>query len=272
MRRRFAQKIRSLLKKTLFDLGIVVLTGKSARLYEANAAARHDLAFLRELPERHMARALRVMNQSKAQLRQDLFVLSQLDYKQGGFFVEFGAANGRDLSNSWLLEKQFGWTGILAEPARIWHAELAENRSCRIDHRCVFSRTGESLRFQEAGIPELSTLADFSAGDLHRDIRRTEAEYEVQTISLLDLLAAHDAPRDIDYLSIDTEGSELSILESFDFSRHRFKIITCEHNYTEDRAKIAGLLGRNGYRRVFEAVSRFDDWFVHESAMPTSAA
>ncbi len=272
MRLRFAQKIRSLLKKTLCDLGIVVLTGKSARLFEANTAARQDLAFLRELPERHMARALRSMDQSKAQLRQDLFVLSQLDYKQGGFFVEFGAANGRDLSNSWLLEKQFGWTGIVAEPARLWHAQLAENRSCRIDHRCVWSRTGETLRFQEAGIPELSTLADFSASDRHRDIRRTEAEYDVQTISLLDLLAAYDAPRDMDYLSIDTEGSELPILESFDFSRYRFRVITCEHNYTEDRAKIAGLLGRNGYRRVFEAFSRFDDWYVHESVPPPPAA
>jgi len=42
---------------------------------------------------------------SKSQLRQDLFVLSQLGFKRGGFFVEFGATNGIDLSNSYLLDK-----------------------------------------------------------------------------------------------------------------------------------------------------------------------
>jgi FkbM family methyltransferase len=272
MRLRFAQKIRSLLKKTLSDLGIVVLTGKSVRFFEANIAARQDLAFLREVPDRHMARVLRMMDESKAQLRQDLFVLSQLDFKQDGFFVEFGAANGRELSNSWLLEKKFGWTGILAEPARIWHTTLAENRSCRIDHRCVWSRTGETLRFEETDMPELSSLAGFTDNDRHRDRRRTEASYSVETVSLLDLLASHDAPPDIDYLSIDTEGSELRILESFDFSKHRFRVVTCEHNHGENRAKIADLLRRNGYRRVFETVSRFDDWFVHEQLMLSPAA
>ncbi len=269
---RFARKIRRRFGKLLHDSGIAILTGKSFRFFEGNKWAALDLAFLREMPDRHVAPLLHLLDKSAAQLRQDLFVLSQLDYKRDGFFVEFGATDGRELSNSWLLEKQFGWTGILAEPARIWHAKLAENRSCRIDHRCVWSRTGETLRFEETEMPELSSLAGFGDGDLHRDLRRSQSSYAVETVSLLDLLAAHDAPRDIDYLSIDTEGSELSILENFDFSRYRFRIVTCEHNYGENRAKIAALLGRNGYRRVFEKASRFDDWFVHEALVPQAPA
>lgn len=267
---RLVRTIKYRFGKLLHDLGITVLTGKSFRSFEGNKTAALDIAFLRELPDRHVAPVLRLLDKSAAQLRQDLFVLSQLDYKRDGFFVEFGATDGRELSNTWLLEKTFGWTGILAEPARIWHAKLAENRSCRIDHRCVWSRTGETLRFEETDMPELSSLAGFGANDRHRDLRRTEAVYSVETVSLLDLLAAHGAPRDIDYLSIDTEGSELRILENFDFSKHRFRIVTCEHNYAENRAKIADLLGRNGYRRVFEKASRFDDWYVHEGLLPPS--
>jgi len=43
----------------------------------------------------------------KSQHLQDLFVLSELDYKSNGFFVEFGATNGLSISNTWLLEKYF---------------------------------------------------------------------------------------------------------------------------------------------------------------------
>ena len=52
---------------------------------------------------------------------QHLFDLSELEFKRNGFFVEFGAANGIDLSNTYLLETEFSWTGILAEPATYGH-------------------------------------------------------------------------------------------------------------------------------------------------------
>lgn len=64
---------------------------------------------------------------SKSQLLQDVFVLHELNFKEGGFFVEFGATNGVELSNSHLLEKEFHWQGILAEPARVWYDDLKKS-------------------------------------------------------------------------------------------------------------------------------------------------
>jgi len=199
---------------------------------------------------------------SCGQLQQDLFVLATTEFRRRGYFVEFGAANGKHLSNTHLLEKHFDWTGILAEPAPRWHVELAQHRTCRIDHRCVWRESGQLLAFDEVEQAELSTLAAYASGDGHAVERRNCRRIEVQTVSLLDLLSEHGAPRDIDYLSVDTEGSELEILTAFDFSAYRFGVITVEHNRTKARDKIKSLLEQHGYRRRMETVSEFDDWYV----------
>ena len=77
-----------------------------------------------------------------------------------------------------------------------------------------------------------------------------------------DLLEKYNAPKYIDYLSIDTEGSEYEILKNFDFEKYVFKIITIEHNYTSMRDKIFTLLTSKGYKRKYENLSQFDDWYV----------
>jgi hypothetical protein len=78
----------------------------------------------------------------------------------------------------------------------------------------------------------------------------------------MDLLEEHGAPPEIDYLSIDTEGSEYDILESFDFQKYHVSVITCEHNYSPMRDKLYSLFQKNGYKRKYEHISQFDDWFV----------
>lgn len=204
------------------------------------------------------------LSESKSQLRQDLFVLSELGFKHDGFFVEFGAASGIDLSNTHLLETKFNWKGILAEPAKIWHEELKVNRTVNIETDCVWKTSGAKLIFNEVNNDiynaELSTIDAFSRNDGHKKSRELGTKYDVTTIFLADLLAKYKAPKQIDYLSIDTEGSEFEILHVFDFSSHKIKVITCEHNYTPMRQKLYNLLTNNGYERKFSEFSLFDDW------------
>lgn len=198
----------------------------------------------------------------KSQILQDLFVLSELGLKQGGFFVEFGAANGIEHSNSYVHEKLLGWSGILAEPARCWHDALKTNRGAHIETDCVWSESGKTLAFQEVSFPALSTIAGVKTEDFHTKTRKNFEGYEVRTISLIDLMKKHGAPPVADYLSIDTEGSELEILRSLDFVRYRFRVITCEHNFTPQREEIFDLLTSKGYQRKHEEYSGFDDWYV----------
>ena len=254
--------MKAIFARILGRMGYTLARNSSIAALNAAAARGRDLDFLATMPDEHVAELLKLLPLSHSQLRQDLFVLSELGLKRGGFFVEFGAASGKELSNTWLLEKHFGWKGILAEPARCWHAALSANRSCIIEEDCVWKSTGDQLEFLESAQPELGTLAGFQDVDGHAKARESSKRYRVKTVSLGDLLVRHHAPAELDYLSIDTEGSEFEILQSVDFAKYPFKTITCEHNFTSAREKIHALLKAAGYVRKYEGLSEFDDWYV----------
>lgn len=222
------------------------------------------IKFILKLPDEKIPVFLRLLSKAKSQIGQEFYVLSELNLKREGFFVEFGATNGVDISNTYLLESEFGWSGILAEPATCWHEELKRNRKCHIETRCVWSDSNSTLSFNEVATPDLSTINSFSASDLHRKARAVGKTYKVKTVSLVDMLDDYNAPKVIDYLSIDTEGSEFDILKAFDFSKYQFRVITCEHNFTPMREKLFDLLTSNGYVRKHVDVSNFDDWYIKQ--------
>jgi FkbM family methyltransferase len=203
-----------------------------------------------------------VLRNSKSQLGQDILGLSAAGLAKPGFFVEFGASDGVALSNTHLLEKRFGWSGILCEPSKSWHQALRKNRSCVIDTRCVYSSTGEKISFSENYLGELSAITKFAEPNSSGILKRTTSSYDVETISLLDLLDFHKAPKHIDFLSVDTEGSEFEILEAFDFQKYSFGVICVEHNFADTREKINKLLLANGYVQVHPDLSDFDDWYI----------
>jgi FkbM family methyltransferase len=228
-------------------------------------------ALLHGLTPAQMAAVLPFFDHSVSQLAQDLFVIGELLAKREGFFVEFGATNGLEFSNTLVLERQLGWNGILAEPAHFWHEALRNNRSCAIETKCLWSESNQTLTFLESGQEGkkdyhamLSTVKEFAEGDLNTPERmRHVEEYEVQTISLNQMLQDHGAPAEIDYLSADTEGSEYNILSTLDFSQYRIKLITVEHAWRHPtRQQIFELLSAQGYVRKHTLLSRFDDWYV----------
>ena len=221
-----------------------------------------DFQFVSHLKGTGIEQVLTWLPKSKAQLRQDLLALFYNGFHKKGYFVEFGATDGIHWSNTHLLEHEFEWKGIVGEPARKYHNDLRNNRSCYVETDCVWSHTGQTLRFNETKVGYYSTIEQFSNHDNHHTHRKDGRRYPVSSISLMDLLGKYNAPSHIDYLSIDTEGSEFEILSAFDFTRYSFSLITCEHNYTDNREKIHGLLSKHGYTRIMEDVSQFDDWYI----------
>ena len=256
--------LKKLVANTLSTLGYVLISKEAYLQLEKNSQLIQLMEIWREIgSESEMSEKEWVgwAKQSRSQLGQDLLALHFSGVKRGGYFVEFGATDGVAGSNTFLLEKVFGWTGILAEPARKWQKSLGQNRNSEIDHRCVYSHSGQKIVFQEAG-GGLSTIKSYSSSDMHAASRKESVEYEVETITLNDLLEEHGSPKHIDFLSIDTEGSELEILAALDFHKYSFGFICAEHNHTKNRETLEALLAGNGYKAIYPELSDFDGWFI----------
>lgn len=202
----------------------------------------------------------KIMNY-QSQLNQDAWVLEQTNNKRKGFFVEAGACDGKMLSNTYILEKEYHWHGICCEPNPEYHQALSENRNCHIEYDCLYSESGRQLEFSKTN--ELGGITqefknDGNEAELRRKRRLQSERCLVNTISLNDLLEKHNAPKNIDYISLDTEGSELSILSTFDFNKYNVRLWTIEHNHIILK-ELTDIFTNIGYDY---SVKSFDCWFI----------
>lgn len=208
-------------------------------------------------------------NKSEAQLLQDLFAAFFTKKNGSGKFLEFGATDGVSLSNTYMLENVFGWDGVLAEPSPQWHTSLLENRkNARVIRDCVWIESDLSIDFFVSDVGVLSSIDDFKRSDEvsmpGNSNARNNSGYttKVKTISLNDLVREHFPDGSIDYISVDTEGSEYEILNCFDLEKFGPSVLTVEHNYTSLREKIDDLMKKFGYGKVFDGKTAFDAWYV----------
>ena len=159
---------------------------------------------------------------SESQFGQDEIVLEILKYKNSGFFVDIGANDGKTLSNTYAMEKELGWSGICVEADSRVIPELKENRDCYIETSPISPQSGMDIRFYENDDSMLSMTVWGNAYLQNPDGSRiSEEDYRIlKSISINDLLEKYNAPKSIDYISMDVEGIEPFILKSFDFNRY----------------------------------------------------
>ena len=202
---------------------------------------------------------------SYSQLGQDLDVLKIFNYKKRGHFIEIGANDGITLSNTYLLETQYNWKGICVEPIPDKFKLLCKNRpNSFCSDKAVFRESNKTVSF------DIANSCDLFSGiseciDIHAErVNANKTQITVQTITFNDLLEQFNAPPFIDYLSLDTEGTELEILKSVNFQKYTFGVIDVEHNYVEPRrTQIKELLTSNDYEYIKE--NQWDDSYKHKS-------
>lgn len=209
--------------------------------------------------------------QSNSQYKQDEFVIKTLNGKRDGFFLEIGSTDGVHINNTYILEKEYNWSGICIEPNKAVFNDLKSNRNCTCLCEVIDDKEHTVL---------FKTNSDWSQITHDTSANNTEQRH---TSTINNILKTHNAPSVIDYLSIDCEGNELSILESIDFNTYNIHIITVEHNAffsgDEYKNKIRNFLESKGYifiktnsknNKHPDWVENIDDFYIHKTLFETN--
>ena len=193
---------------------------------------------------------------SSSQVGQDLWVLDKLDFKKKGYFLDLGALDGTTHSNTIMLERKYGWSGICVEANPFVFPMLSSNRNCMCVNSLLDNTNDIVKEFHCAN--ELSYVENenrnMSLQQLQKLLKLNNIDYKsvfMKTRTISKILEIYNAPYVIDYMSIDIEGMEYNILVTFPFDDYHINIITVEHNAPHIgeayRLKIRSLLEKNGF-------------------------
>lgn len=175
-----------------------------------------------------------------SQARQDEAVISLLGGKRGGYFVDLAANDATVLSNTYALEKSYGWRGLCIEPNADYFYNLTHYReNCELVAAVIGGNRMEKIDFFEAG--DHSGIVGFDNPERLR--KKSRQEY---TVTLQEVLERFNAPLDIDYLSLDVEGAEEYIMTVFPIEKYRVKLMTIER----PKEKLRDLLASRGYIQI----------------------
>ena len=182
---------------------------------------------------RHKFKNYEQIQSNHSQCFQDMFILSVLDGKQNGKYLEIGSADPYFYSNTALLEEKFGWTGI-------------------------------SLDIDENEVNKFKQVRKNTC--LHADALKTDFKQLLDEANL-------GADWDYLQLDCEPPNNTFEVLLSIPFEKYRFAVITYEHDYYCDetksyRDKSRRYLKSKGYELVVDNISAddnspFEDWWVH---------
>jgi len=177
-----------------------------------------------------------------SQVAQDKWVYDKyFSNRCGGVYLDIGAHDGKKISNSHFFEHQANWRGMCVEPNPETFKNLSMNRPRCINVNAVWGKEKKKMTFRVVrGVDVLSGLVEFMdprhldriAGEKKLNNLKDEDIYDVQVdmLQATELLEVHNM-LNIDFLSLDTEGSELQILSSFDWEKIRVHVMTVENNF-----------------------------------------
>lgn len=196
-----------------------------------------------------------------SQSNQDKWVVEFFKFKKNGYFIELGAYDGIQTSNTYYMEKNLEWKGICVEANPIIYQSLIKNRTSKNINVTLNEYVGECFFTKD---------------------KITTTGVKVPCNTLNNILQECNCPKDIDYLSIDIEGYEYIVLKDFNFKEWNIGLMTVEHNLycdgNERKDKLYELLTNNGFTRVVEDApcldknplyynKPYEDWYINSNLL-----
>jgi FkbM family methyltransferase len=159
--------------------------------------------------------------------------------------------SGIDVNNTYYFENE-GWNGICFEPIPELFEQLKFNRKCKLVQKAISDNVGFSQFFKIEGYSDmLSGLADKYPQDhiarINREIEQYNQNYDYIEV-MCSTFDQEVNETNIDLLSIDTEGAELAILKTINFSKYNINIMLVEYNYYN--SELLNLLYENNFEIV----------------------
>ncbi|MBT8350705.1 MAG: FkbM family methyltransferase [Deltaproteobacteria bacterium] len=169
--------------------------------------------------------------------------------RRNGVFIEVGANEPvSPASQTWYLEDQHGWTGVLVEPILelAQAADKSRPRSRIFQVACGRPDQKGTATFyipstQETEISTHACLKKGTDGRLFEMYREQQVE-----VKPLNEIIDEAGLQNIDLLSIDTEGTELDVLKGLDLKKHRPGLILLEDKHVFLNKHL--YLKRHGYK------------------------
>ena len=172
------------------------------------------------------------------QARQDEFVVYLTNHKKNGFFLEIGSMDPVKINNSYILEKEYGWKGIMVEYDKKWLSHYKEKRPNSIHVMEDATKINYKTLFEENNVP------------LNSDYLQIDLEVN-----------DGGTMRTLNKLKKDVLG------------KYKFATITFEHdiyhtNFLNTRLESRKIFEDLGYLRIFSDVNSvgacpFEDWYIH---------
>jgi hypothetical protein len=175
---------------------------------------------------------MKKINNSPSQACQDSFVMNMLDFKREGFYLEIGASDYYTLSNTYILENDYGWSGVSLEI----DSGLAERFNSNRKNKCL----------------NLNAIT----ADYNEILSSMDAPKQIDYLQV----------------DIDPAPNTLAALKAVPLDKYRFSVITFEHDiyanaeYLLVQIQANEILESYGYQRVIKNLwsqgNPFEDWYV----------
>lgn len=189
----------------------------------------------------------RFLGNSYSQWGEDILIDNLLGRKKGGFYVDVGAYDPTRFSNT----KRFylkGWRGINIEPDPIRINKFYKERPKDINLNVGVANKNGLLDFFKFDPQTLSTFSKSAAADYQKHGYTLNETFKVRVSKLGQILGKERKNKQIDFLSIDTEGFDLEVLKSNNWKKFHPKVI-CIETCKNDADKI---LSKLGYKKVYQ--------------------